>query len=75
MTDENNVKAGSFFGNDPGKKNKKTVISIRKLTCYKDGNGSKHPVKLMSEIPQLIRNQSKHFNLRNDSFVSKIYEG
>ncbi len=37
------LKGGSSFGNDP---TNVCVMSIRKLTCDKDGKGSKHPVNI-----------------------------
>ncbi len=39
------LKVESNFGSDPT--NKKIVISIRNLTCYKDGNGGEHPGKFI----------------------------
>ncbi len=48
------------------------------LRCYQDGNGRKHPGKLVSsETSPPIRNQSKHWDLRNGSCMnpSHISEG
>ncbi len=49
------------------------VISIRKLTCYKDSNGSKHPAKLFClKCPQWLKINKKKLNLRNGSCVNRF---